>query len=74
MVIRIQQCTTFLQLILVFLTEEKLITADEVCKLSPHSQCIAYDKTRCELDGISDTRYKLNILYQINDYLNYIIS
>lgn len=39
-----------------FLRQEKLITAEEDCKLSPHAQCIGYDKPRCLLDGISENR------------------
>ena len=40
----------------VFLRKDKLITATHACKLSLHSQCIGYDKIRCRLDGISESK------------------
>ena len=40
----------------VFLGKDQLVKAREVCKQSSHANCIAYDKMRCKLDGISDDR------------------
>ena len=40
----------------VFLRKDELVKSRDVCKQSPHANCIGYDKMRCKLDGISEER------------------